>query len=95
MPYYICTETNTQCVNACKTDTCRDACRTDNPCGAQSPKRVNVTTTSAAATTSTTMPSVNTKEATGSATRFSIEMGHVVGSCALVGGFVAGFAVLL
>jgi hypothetical protein len=41
------------------------------------------------------MPSINTKEATGAATRFSLEMGHVVGGCALVGGFVAGFAILL
>ncbi|KAJ5240875.1 uncharacterized protein N7469_002466 [Penicillium citrinum] len=95
MAYYICTEANNQCTKACSTNTCADACRSDHPCGAQDPKRVNVTTTSAAATTSTTMPSINTKEATGAATRFSLEMGHVVGSCALVGGFVAGFAILL
>lgn len=96
MAYYICTEANTQCVRKCTNSACQDACRADHPCGAQAPKRVNVTTTSAAVT-STTMPSVlRTKEPTGAAPRGSgIDMGHVYGACVLVGGFIAGFATLL
>lgn len=96
MAYYICTEANNQCVNKCTSSTCQDACRADHPCGAQSPKRVNVTSTSAAVT-STTMPSVlGTNEATGAAPRaFSVDMGHTYGACVLVGGFIAGFALLL
>lgn len=54
------------------------------------------TTTSASATTSTaTSSDLSTKEATGAGVRHSIEMGHIYGTCVLVVGFVAGFAVLL
>lgn len=96
MPYYICTEANNQCVAKCSTSACAASCRSDHPCGAQDPKRVNVTTTSAAATTSTTMPStMRTNESTGGAARFSVEMGHIYGTCVLIGGFIVGFAVLL
>ncbi|KAJ5974342.1 hypothetical protein N7481_011552 [Penicillium waksmanii] len=98
MPYYICTEANTECVNKCTTSACAAACRSDHPCGAQDPKRVNVTTTttSAAATTSTaTSSAVNTNEATGAATRYALEMGHIYGTFILISGFIAGFAILL
>lgn len=77
--------------------TCQAACRTDNPCGAQDPKRVNVTTTSASASTATASPTetpVNT-DSTGAASRMNLDMGHVYGLCVVVGGFVAGFATLL
>ncbi|KAJ5899879.1 hypothetical protein N7495_004623, partial [Penicillium taxi] len=99
IPYFTCTEAGTQCVNNCGGDsTCQGACRTDHPCGAQNPKRVNVTTTtSAAPTASTTVSSViSTTEATGAAPRrMPFENGQVYGLCVLVGGFIAGFAVLL
>ncbi|KAF2154639.1 hypothetical protein K461DRAFT_202830, partial [Myriangium duriaei CBS 260.36] len=54
LPYYVCTEWGTQCVAGCGQDnTCSDECRADHPCGAQDPKKVNLTTTSATAASST------------------------------------------
>ncbi|PHH75521.1 hypothetical protein CDD80_2318 [Ophiocordyceps camponoti-rufipedis] len=50
LPYFICQEWGNQCVKACSGDNeCQGKCRQDHPCGAQSPKKYN--------TTSTTMPS--------------------------------------
>lgn len=100
IPYFTCTETNNQCVLKCNGDsTCQNNCRVQNPCGAQDPKRVNVTTTTAkAATTTATATPVNTlvNGATGAAPHMaSVDMSHVYGLCVLVGGFVAGFATLL
>ncbi|KAF2835477.1 hypothetical protein M501DRAFT_1008462 [Patellaria atrata CBS 101060] len=46
VPYFICTESNNQCVDDCNGNTaCQTSCREDNPCGAQNPTRVNVTST--------------------------------------------------
>lgn len=98
MPYFICTEANNQCVNACTDSACQSNCRTAHPCGAQNPPRVNVTSTasSSAAATSTSASVIQTGGATGAAPRaHAVEMGHVYGMCVLVGGIVAGFAVLL
>jgi hypothetical protein len=56
IPFFECQEYGNQCVTACNGDTtCQAACRDDNPCGAQNPTRVNVTTTSSAMS-STTLP---------------------------------------
>jgi len=56
IPYFECQEYGDQCVTACNGDsTCQAACRDDNPCGAQNPTRVNVTSTSSAMS-STTLP---------------------------------------
>lgn len=61
LPFYICQEWGTQCVNNCNGDnTCAQSCRSDHPCGAQSPYRGN-------ASISSTMSS--TSGPTGSATR--------------------------
>ncbi|KAK2810163.1 hypothetical protein FQN50_003133 [Emmonsiellopsis sp. PD_5] len=110
IPYYICTEANNQCVNNCNGDsTCQTACREDNPCGAQSPKRVTVTATTktAAATgTSTATDVVYTGLGEGSASgggddkggaagHVTLQMGQVYGVGVVVAGFLAGFAVLL
>jgi hypothetical protein len=47
IPYYLCTEANTQCVNRCGGNSaCQSACRERNPCGAQQPTRVNTSTIS-------------------------------------------------
>ncbi|KAI9828659.1 MAG: hypothetical protein M1832_001762 [Thelocarpon impressellum] len=48
IPYFICTESNTQCVNNCPSSdsACQSACREKRPCGAQEPKRVNTSTIS-------------------------------------------------
>nr|POF13050.1 hypothetical protein CFP56_10198 [Quercus suber] len=47
LPYFICTEWGNQCVSNCNGNTdCQSACREDHPCGALSPTRVNITSTS-------------------------------------------------
>ena len=60
IPYYECTQAATDCVNACPQgdSACQSACRTANPCGAQNPIRVNTSTISTmASTTSGSGPS--------------------------------------
>ncbi|KAL1651307.1 hypothetical protein SLS58_000646 [Diplodia intermedia] len=59
MPYFICTENNNRCVSNCASgnNQCASDCRTKNPCGAQNPTRVNVTTTTSASTASSTSSS--------------------------------------
>ncbi|KAF7157089.1 hypothetical protein CNMCM5623_001077 [Aspergillus felis] len=106
IPYYLCTEANNECVARCDSSNsaCQSACRTNHPCGAQNPTRHNVTTTTSAtsnptsnAATTTTL-SAFTGEATSknAAVRVSsVDIGHVYGLCVVVGGFIAGFAVLL
>ena len=65
LPYFICTEWGTQCVAACAGDTsCQSACRDDHPCGAQNPKRVNVTSTTSSVS-STTLPADATSGTAG------------------------------
>jgi len=55
IPYYICTEYNTQCQQACGNDnTCAAACIQNHPCGALDPTRVNTSTISTMPATSTT-----------------------------------------
>ncbi|KAJ6006635.1 hypothetical protein N7451_004579 [Penicillium sp. IBT 35674x] len=102
MPYFICTEANNQCVSKCANSTCQSACRSDHPCGAQNPVRVNVTTKPSAtpsakvAANTTTSVALGTSTATGDATRLLAgDMGNVYGLCVLVGGFVVGFAALV
>ncbi|KAL9077816.1 MAG: hypothetical protein Q9161_000188 [Pseudevernia consocians] len=55
IPYFECTQAATNCVSKCEqTDTsCQSACRSDNPCGAQNPVRVNTSTISTMAATTT------------------------------------------
>jgi len=54
VPYYICTQYNTNCVNGCDGDSsCQSACIQDHPCGAQNPTRVNTSTISTATATNT------------------------------------------
>jgi len=48
IPYFECTTTNDQCVANCGQDNaCSNDCRANHPCGAQDPKRVNTSTSSA------------------------------------------------
>lgn len=97
MPYYICTEAATQCVNKCQDSACQSACRDDHPCGAQKPERVNITSTSTQAATTTSMANIQaTKVPSGAASRsVPADGGYIYGSCVLIGGFIAGFAILL
>jgi hypothetical protein len=47
LPYFICTTYGDQCVAQCNGATaCQSACRTNNPCGAQDPTRVNTSSSS-------------------------------------------------
>lgn len=51
LPFFKCQEYTNQCANNCGGNpSCQAACRTDNPCGAQNPTRVNTTTSSATQT---------------------------------------------
>ena len=53
LPYFICTEWGTQCVNNCNGDsTCGSKCRDDHPCGAQDPYKGNATVSSILASAS-------------------------------------------
>ncbi|KAE8451041.1 hypothetical protein EG329_004713 [Mollisiaceae sp. DMI_Dod_QoI] len=65
LPYFICTEYGNQCVAGCNGNTaCQSDCRTQHPCGAQDPTRVNATTTSATQT-ATTVPAGATSGTAG------------------------------
>ncbi|KAH8813180.1 hypothetical protein F5884DRAFT_787651 [Xylogone sp. PMI_703] len=47
IPYFECQEYGNECVAGCGGDSsCQSDCRDNNPCGAQNPTRVNVTSTS-------------------------------------------------
>ncbi|KAL3448974.1 hypothetical protein BJX65DRAFT_52821 [Aspergillus insuetus] len=104
IPYYICTEQNNQCVNACpQSDTsCQDKCRTANPCGAQNPRRANTTSTTSTSATDTLSPTTSSPAPfTGlpddedAAVRPLTDLTQVYGLTIVLGGFFAGFAVLL
>ncbi|PGH33438.1 hypothetical protein GX50_03745 [[Emmonsia] crescens] len=110
IPYYICTEANNQCVLNCNGDPgCQTACRVENPCGAQNPKRV--TSTSAMASKTGDPAGTGTSSATGvvytglgedSATppgnaavgHAALQIGQVYGVGVVVTGFLAGFSML-
>lgn len=51
LPYFECVLWTENCVTACGAwnDACSSSCRQDHPCGAQNPKRVNITTTTTSA----------------------------------------------
>lgn len=55
IPYYECTQAATNCVSNCppSDSSCQSACRTDHPCGAQDPIRVNTSAISTMAATTT------------------------------------------
>lgn len=55
LPYYICTQYNTDCQTACGNDnTCAAACVQGHPCGATDPTRVNTSTITTMPATATT-----------------------------------------
>lgn len=58
IPYYICTEWGTQCVNNCGgVQSCEADCRQKHPCGAQSPNKGNATISSILAAASSSRAS--------------------------------------
>ena len=70
IPYHECTQAGTDCVNNCQqTDSsCQSACRSDHPCGAQNPTRVNTSTISTMAATATSSGGGSSKTASTSGT---------------------------
>ncbi|KIX01709.1 uncharacterized protein Z518_09435 [Rhinocladiella mackenziei CBS 650.93] len=55
LPYYICTQYNSNCQAACgNNNDCAAACVQDHPCGASDPTRVNTSTITTMPATSTT-----------------------------------------
>ncbi|KAK4987254.1 hypothetical protein LTR50_004766 [Elasticomyces elasticus] len=63
LPYFICTEWGNQCVAACgQNNGCASNCRSNHPCGAQNPTRVNLSTISS------TMSSTGTGVPAGAST---------------------------
>ncbi|KAG0651778.1 hypothetical protein D0Z07_2021 [Hyphodiscus hymeniophilus] len=65
IPFFECQEYGNQCVAGCGGDsTCQAACRDNNPCGAQNPTRVNLTSTSSTMS-STTLPAGATSGTAG------------------------------
>jgi hypothetical protein len=109
IPYFECTEYNSQCVDACNGDsTCQSACVQDHPCGAQSPIRVNTSTittmratsTGAAASTvvytgfgNSATPTAATKSSTGAAHK-ALKIGEMYGVGILVAGISLGLAIM-
>jgi len=68
IPYYICTESNNQCVTACglANNACSSNCRENHPCGAQDPTRANSSTlTTSTATSATGTGSAGSATTTG------------------------------
>ncbi|KAL7358532.1 hypothetical protein ACKS0A_02543 [Histoplasma ohiense] len=111
MPYYLCTEFNNQCaINCGDSSSCVTACRVDNPCGAQNPKRVNSTSTAPTASQTGTPSGTNTGgvvytglgEGATSAPRkgtaghaMVLHIGQVYGAGVLVAAFLLGFSMLV
>ncbi|KAL4784702.1 hypothetical protein BJX76DRAFT_326516 [Aspergillus varians] len=104
IPYFLCTEQNNECVAACTDNqsSCQEKCRTSNPCGAQSPKRANTTstagtnaTTTATTTTSSLAPFTGEPNDEGGAARPLTDLTPVYGLVVVLGGFFAGFSILL
>jgi len=106
LPFHVCQEFGNQCVADCGigSNTCASNCRTNNPCGAQNPTRVNVTSTASATASATESPnavfsgipgSSPAAAASGSSAAAALEMGRGAGLAVLVGGVVGGLAFLL
>lgn len=63
IPYFTCQEWGNQCVDGCKGDAgCATSCREDNPCGAQDPERVNITSTSTSLAPGTSQTDASTTD---------------------------------
>jgi len=107
IPFYVCQEWGNQCVLNCGQDnTCSNDCRAKHPCGAQDPKRVNVTSTRTSATASATdaegsaLPTAGFAGATSApkgkgAASSMLNLGQSYGLAVVFAGIFAGFALVL
>ncbi|KAK8229504.1 hypothetical protein HDK77DRAFT_453895 [Phyllosticta capitalensis] len=106
IPYFECTEYNNQCVANCASgnNQCASDCRTKHPCGAQSPKRYNITTTTSSSIASATASSTGGGSQYGSfdsqgdgksAGALAVDFGASYGLAVMVAGLFGGFALVL
>ncbi|KAK4462096.1 hypothetical protein QBC42DRAFT_268693 [Cladorrhinum samala] len=107
LPYHVCTAWGTQCVAGCGSNNqCAASCREDHPCGAQSPIRVNATSSSTSTSAAPTSTATDGASFDGFADGSSNDNGKgknagatTFGSASSVGvvaaGLFAGFALLL
>ncbi|KAI9866637.1 MAG: hypothetical protein M1813_001189 [Trichoglossum hirsutum] len=108
IPYFICTESNNECVNNCGGNSgCQSACRTSHPCGAQDPQRVNITSTSTFAAKTGVATGTGKDDYAGFGTSTSapggkknggpaaIDLGQSYGAGLVMAGVFAGFALFL
>ncbi|KAI9647996.1 hypothetical protein NHQ30_002624 [Ciborinia camelliae] len=110
LPYFICTQFDTNCVAACNGDnTCQAACRDDHPCGAQSPQRINTTSSATASATGTAGASSTNAVAytglggssstatpkSGARAQLPLDWGRSYGLAVVFAGVFAGFAWVL
>jgi hypothetical protein len=109
LPYHVCTAWGTACVADCGSNNkCASDCREKHPCGAQTPTRVNDTSSTTAAVpaaTSTAPPADQAYDglADGSGgnndddknAAGSLRFANSYGLAVVAGGLFAGFAVLL
>ncbi|KAH0562458.1 hypothetical protein GP486_002850 [Trichoglossum hirsutum] len=103
IPYFLCTEANTDCVNNCAGNSgCQSACRTSHPCGAQDPQRVNITSTTTSVTKTGTATGTGDYAGFGSGPggkknggSAAIDLSQSYGAGMVMAGIFAGFALFL
>ncbi|TVY88931.1 hypothetical protein LAWI1_G004944 [Lachnellula willkommii] len=107
LPYFICTEYGSQCVAACNGNTdCQSNCRSQHPCGAQNPVRVNTSTSSVMPSTTSGgasntqvyngLAGATTTAASGkkSGAQSAQDIGRSYGLAVVFAGIFAGFALV-
>ncbi|KAK3394490.1 hypothetical protein B0H63DRAFT_444643 [Podospora didyma] len=111
LPYHVCQQWGEQCVAGCNGDNiCQSKCREDHPCGAQSPKRINATTSttvSVLGASSTADASdgvfngmgssgaVQTDSPKGPGSGATLAFGNAYGLVVVLGSLFTGFALML
>jgi hypothetical protein len=108
IPFYQCQEWGNQCVKACGNEnTCATECREKHPCGAQTPKLANKTTSSATLSTASSTSGPTSANFAGFAGQTaapksndkgaasSLNIGQSYGFAILAAGLFAGFALVL
>jgi len=108
LPFYVCQQWVIQCRKACGMDnSCASNCAEEHPCGAQTPKKANSTsseTVSATETAKSTGPTVfdgigdgatSSPKPTGNAAPALLQFGSAYGLVVVAAGLVGGFAVMV
>lgn len=104
LPYFVCSEWGNQCVKGCGSNSqCANDCREKHPCGAQNPTRVNITSTTSSGPNPTAPAQTGgafdglAGGAGGNGKNFGtvLRAGESMGLVVLLGGAVAGLALLV